>query len=193
MTKRTTISKKVRFEVFRRDSFTCQYCGRKAPDVVLECDHILPVAEGGENDMMNLITSCRDCNRGKGKVKLDDSHVVEKQRTRLDELNERREQMEMLLEWREELLDVEEHQVDAAESIIQKVTGDDSCLSEFGRTNMMKLIDRFGLEEVLTACVISYRKYYKKTDSSWEFAFNKIGGICYNRKYRSDEYAEQDH
>ena len=43
----------------------CQYCGQSAPDVVLEVDHIVPVAEGGDNDIMNLITSCRDCNRGK--------------------------------------------------------------------------------------------------------------------------------
>lgn len=33
--KRTSIGKKTRFEVFKRDSFTCQYCGQKAPDVIL--------------------------------------------------------------------------------------------------------------------------------------------------------------
>lgn len=65
--KRKAISKKLRFEVFKRDSFTCQYCGRKAPDVVLEVDHIKPVAQGGTNTILNLITSCRECNRGKGK------------------------------------------------------------------------------------------------------------------------------
>ena len=31
--KRRAVSKKLRFEIFKRDSFTCQYCGRKAPDV----------------------------------------------------------------------------------------------------------------------------------------------------------------
>lgn len=30
MAKRKSLSKKIRFEVFKRDSFTCQYCGRKA-------------------------------------------------------------------------------------------------------------------------------------------------------------------
>ncbi len=64
--KRKAIPKSVRFEVFKRDNFTCQYCGRKAPDVVLEVDHINPVANGGENDILNLVTSCRDCNSGKG-------------------------------------------------------------------------------------------------------------------------------
>ncbi len=55
MAKRKAISKKVRFEVFKRDSFTCQYCGAKAPDVVLNCDHIEPVSKGGTNKLLNLI------------------------------------------------------------------------------------------------------------------------------------------
>jgi len=35
MTERKTISKKIRFEVFKRDSFTCQYCGKSAPEIIL--------------------------------------------------------------------------------------------------------------------------------------------------------------
>lgn len=69
-TRRKPITKKLRFEVFKRDAFTCQYCGRMAPDVILDVDHINPVSNGGDNDIVNLITSCKDCNRGKGKRKL---------------------------------------------------------------------------------------------------------------------------
>ena len=65
MAKRKNLSKSVRFEVFKRDSFKCQYCGKSAPDVVLEVDHIIPVSKGGDNDISNLITACFDCNRGK--------------------------------------------------------------------------------------------------------------------------------
>lgn len=72
MAKRKNIPKSIRFEVFKRDSFKCQYCGRSAPDVILECDHIHPVSEGGDNSLLNLITSCRDCNRGKGKKLLNE-------------------------------------------------------------------------------------------------------------------------
>jgi hypothetical protein len=68
---RKPISKGTRFEIFRRDRFTCQYCGRRPPEVVLEVDHIIAVAEGGGNDDMNLVTSCVDCNRGKGKKRLE--------------------------------------------------------------------------------------------------------------------------
>ena len=45
---RKAISVKLRFEVFKRDNFTCQYCGRKSPDVILHVDHIDPVKNGGD-------------------------------------------------------------------------------------------------------------------------------------------------
>lgn len=60
---RKPIPNYIRFQVFKRDRFTCQYCGRSG--VELEVDHIQPVANGGTNDLDNLITACKDCNRGK--------------------------------------------------------------------------------------------------------------------------------
>ncbi len=54
-----------RFSVLQRDNFTCQYCGRKAPDVVLEVDHKVPRSKGGGNEIENLITACQLCNSGK--------------------------------------------------------------------------------------------------------------------------------
>lgn len=68
--KRKPISKRIRFEIFKRDLFTCQYCGNTPPSVILECDHINPVSKGGTNDEHNLITSCFNCNRGKSNVEL---------------------------------------------------------------------------------------------------------------------------
>lgn len=63
---RKQISTKTRFEVFKRDGFTCQYCGAHPPAVILHVDHIHPVADGGTNDEDNLVTSCDRCNLGKG-------------------------------------------------------------------------------------------------------------------------------
>jgi hypothetical protein len=68
---RRPLSARTRFEVFKRDEFTCQYCGRKAPDVALHIDHIVAVANGGTDDAMNLLTACSDCNLGKSAVPLD--------------------------------------------------------------------------------------------------------------------------
>ena len=69
-----TLSVRSRFEVFKRDSFTCGYCGRTPDDkgVKLEVDHITPRAAGGGDEMTNLVTSCWDCNHGKAAKSLDD-------------------------------------------------------------------------------------------------------------------------
>jgi hypothetical protein len=63
---RKPLSKKLRFDTFKRDGFKCVYCGSQPPTVVLEADHIIPVKLGGKNQIENLVTSCFKCNRGKG-------------------------------------------------------------------------------------------------------------------------------
>lgn len=57
---------KLRFEIFKRDKFVCQYCGGKPPESVLVVDHVHPVSKGGSDEQENLITSCERCNQGKG-------------------------------------------------------------------------------------------------------------------------------
>ncbi len=66
-----SINAKLRFEVFKRDNFICQYCGKKTPEVILEADHIIPESKGGITELENLTTSCFECNRGKGASLLD--------------------------------------------------------------------------------------------------------------------------
>lgn len=67
-----SISVRTRFEVFKRDHFTCVYCGRRPPDVLLEADHLVPRAAGGSDDIDNLVTACWDCNHGKADRLLDE-------------------------------------------------------------------------------------------------------------------------
>jgi hypothetical protein len=64
-TTRRTLSARTRFEVFKRDEFQCRYCGRRSPEVILEVDHVVPVCEGGDDDPINLVTACWECNSGK--------------------------------------------------------------------------------------------------------------------------------
>ena len=184
MAERKNLSKKTRYEVFKRDNFRCQYCGRSSPEVILEVDHIVPVAEGGKNDMMNLITSCRDCNRGKGKVLLDDNAILKKQKAELEELNEKREQMEMMIQWRSELRSMEVKQVDAINELI--ITMTDYELSDSGRRDVINFLKRFGFNEVYEAAEISFSRYYKGDNYSFNKALNKIGGICFNRRRQGD-------
>lgn len=65
-----SISKKIRFEVFKRDGFKCAYCGQSPPTVILEVDHIDPKSKGGKDDINNLLTACFGCNRGKTNIPL---------------------------------------------------------------------------------------------------------------------------
>lgn len=60
-----TVSKRVRYEVLRRDGYACRYCGAMAPDVKLTIDHVMPVALGGDDQPTNLVAACFDCNAGK--------------------------------------------------------------------------------------------------------------------------------
>lgn len=59
------VSKRLRYEVMRRDNFTCRYCGKKAGETELTIDHVVPVALGGDDQPTNLVTACAGCNAGK--------------------------------------------------------------------------------------------------------------------------------
>lgn len=186
MAERRVLSKKTRFEIFKRDKFTCQYCGRMAPDVILEVDHIKPVAKGGKNDLLNLITSCRDCNRGKRDNILSDDVEIKKQQAQLLDLADKREQLKMMVEWKRELLESQKEQIEAINNLIESITG--MVLTESGKQNMVKYLNRFSFEEVWEATKISFGKYF---DGSWsdsiaqktfKQSLDKIGGICFNKQ-----------
>lgn len=70
-----SISKRLRFEVLRRDSHTCRYCGDSAPDVKITIDHVVPVSLGGTDTAENLVAACVDCNGGKSSSQPDAEFV----------------------------------------------------------------------------------------------------------------------
>ena len=181
MAKRKSISKKTRFEVFKRDSFTCRYCGTAAPTAVLRIDHIQPVSKGGDNDLLNLITACFDCNAGKSDRLLSDDSVVQKQKAQLDELQERREQIEMMLDWRNGLRNLADVEVDGVSAAWVALSG--YRLNDRGRVQARTLIKKYGLE----ACLIAVEKAESYllvgddslyTPDSVELAWKRVGGIC---------------
>jgi 5-methylcytosine-specific restriction enzyme A len=70
-TLRINLSSEVRKYVFERDNYHCQSCQKV--DITaknLQVDHIIPLAQGGSNDMSNFQTLCAKCNREKS-AKLD--------------------------------------------------------------------------------------------------------------------------
>ena len=158
--KRKNIPNKLRFEVFKRDSFTCQYCGQSAPNVVLEVDHLLPVSKGGDNDILNLITSCWTCNNGKSNILLTDNTMLEKQKAQLDELNEKRLQLEMMIEWRESLNNLDD---DIAQKIADYFGGQANCdVNETGLKKIKQWTKKFTYQQILEAVELSVNQYVKK-------------------------------
>lgn len=180
---REPISKKLRFEVFKRDKFTCQYCGRAAPDVLLHVDHLQPVAEDGTNDILNLITACRDCNLGKGSRELSDDSAVIKQKKQLDELQERREQLQLMVEWQRGLIDLD---MDTACELAcfwnEMVPGYETDMPRVEYIRHM--LKKYSAPEILSAIRISTSTYLRYdddgdyTEASVHKAWEYIERIC---------------
>ena len=64
--KKYKLNPKLRWQVLKRDNFTCQYCGAKSIDgVPLHIDHKVARSMGGRDVIDNLITACEECNVGK--------------------------------------------------------------------------------------------------------------------------------
>ena len=191
MANRKPLSKKMRFEVFKRDKFTCQYCGRTAPDVILEVDHIKPVSKGGTNDLINLVTSCKDCNRGKGKRELSDDSAVKVQQEQLKELAKKSEQLEMMIKWKDELLALGDREVDVICDYINETY---SCtVHESGRNHIKIWLKKYSVEELISAVDDAFTRerfepnkafdlipkcaYYNKNPIRWD-----IQQVLYLRK-----------
>ncbi|PWH14555.1 MAG: HNH endonuclease [Anaerolineae bacterium] len=66
--------KLTRREVFRRDNYTCQYCGRKVANLTI--DHVLPRHLGGTHTWTNVVAACPACNHQKGGRRLEEAHMT---------------------------------------------------------------------------------------------------------------------
>jgi len=97
--KRKGLSRRTRFEIFKRDGFVCKYCGRSPAAAPLHVDHVVPVIDGGSSGPENLVTACDDCNLGKSAVSLDDIRLqaVVVSRDSLEKQKEHAEQIAAFL------------------------------------------------------------------------------------------------
>lgn len=60
----------VAWNVFKRDSYECRYCGRRG--LPLTVDHVELWEDGGPTIEDNLISACRRCNKTRGRMKYED-------------------------------------------------------------------------------------------------------------------------
>lgn len=64
-----------RRNVFKRDRFTCQYCGRQPGSEELTIDHIVPRSRGGGSNWTNCVLACVDCNHRKADRTPAEAHL----------------------------------------------------------------------------------------------------------------------
>lgn len=65
--------KLTRREIFRRDNYTCQYCGRTGTNLTV--DHVIPRHLGGQHVWANVVAACSPCNHQKGGRQLEEAHM----------------------------------------------------------------------------------------------------------------------
>lgn len=110
---RKALSKRLRFEIFKRDGFKCLYCGVSPTEKVLRVDHVKPVVDGGGDEPANLVTSCFDCNSGKGPVPLEKRKHAAGIATAAD-----KEHAEQIREWLKVQREIEEAKSDVVGDLL---------------------------------------------------------------------------
>lgn len=160
-----SVTPRKRFETLKRDKFTCQYCGAKAPDAILHVDHIVPFSKGGTCDIMNLVTSCADCNNGKSDKRLSDDAVVVKSRKQAELSQHKKQTLGEMAQWQAELASMDE-EVAAVNVVLAKA----NChLSEIGARDVRRIVKKYGVADLLSALASEIASgYFDKTFTAVE-------------------------
>lgn len=170
------ISKSLRFEVFKRDSFTCQYCGRQTPSVVLEIDHLIPKSKGGSDDINNLITSCFDCNRGKGNVPLAVLKITDTKKQEMQRLKEKQQQIEAYEKFVEEQKAKEGQIINDINEYWSSLCENQFVLNENGLSSVRNFLRNLTPMEVKEAMSIASHSV-----EDIEERFRYFCGVCRNK------------
>lgn len=176
MAARKSLSKKLRFDVFKRDGFQCIYCGATPPSVLLHVDHITPVVAGGGNEIDNLVTACQPCNLGKSATLLS---VVPK--SLKEKATDAQELEDQLKGYQSVLAAVRDRIEGDAWQVAHVFNGlfDPGCKT-FDRAWFMSIkrfIERLGLHETVVAMEIATtKKAYSRTQ-----CFKYFCGICWSK------------
>lgn len=179
-----SLSKKVRFEVFKRDGFQCAYCGNTPPKVVLEVDHVTPKSRGGDDNLHNLLTACFDCNRGKRDVPLD--QIPPPLRENFEALKEREQQ---LREYSLYLTSVEHRfasDIDEISRLFESCYPEWSFVERFKHTTLRRFLQDLSKHEIMEALRISISKFPQNNEADRNNAIRYMCGICW-KKIKSEQ------
>jgi hypothetical protein len=176
MTDRKPIGKSVRFKVFKRDGFVCQYCGNKPPSVVLEIDHIHPVSEGGNNHMDNLITACFDCNRGKSNGLL--SSVPPSLEERAVLMREKQDQIKSYEKLLREIKKSEDARIDVIDSVFRNYYQGFQLSEKFKSSSLRQFTQNLPIDVVEGAMIKACSRIAGRGGSG-DDAIKYFCGICW--------------
>lgn len=176
---RKRISTRCRFEIFKRDKFVCQYCGQSPPAIILHVDHIIAVANGGGDEMENLITSCQACNLGKSDVPIN--QVSKPLKERLNEDRERAQQLKEYNAMLRELRSAKDENFKIVSDALMSAKGnnpDEWQISGDWAVTARTLLRRLPAEMIVDAVRIADEKIGFK-DREYK-AFKYFCGVCWN-------------
>lgn len=171
-----------RFEVFKRDCFTCQYCGRTPPAVILHCDHIIPVSDSGGDEETNLLTSCQDCNLGKSNISL--GQVVQPIADRMAEATEKRQQIEAFNRFLSEEREREDEEIDGIgfywfNQFCKPGDEDKYTFSNHRKSSIRNFLRKMTSMQIRDAADIAHSRQPPRVneDRTWRY----FCGICWKR------------
>lgn len=179
------LSKRTRFEVFKRDKFTCAYCGRRPPEVMLEVDHVHPKCDGGSDEMDNLVTSCEACNRGKAGKGLGDVAPAVDEATRLEAMQEMAERAALLKQQMEAAAEAREVEDECARSVVGAWIEAGGYVTKETLPDYLRSVRRFVLSldmhslhrAVDVASAWRRRTKYADEDDAWRY----FCGVCWKQ------------
>ena len=170
-----SVSKKIRFEVFKRDGFRCGYCGKTPPAIILEVDHIQPKSKSGKDDINNLITACFDCNRGKKNIELD--KVPYQMQENLEALKEKEGQ---LREYRNYIKKIEKRtndEIREINNIYNNQYKEWAFSDNFVNSSLRRFLQLLPVHSVKEALYIAISRYPNNQDRVIPY----FCGICWNK------------
>lgn len=173
MSQRKSTGKRLRFRIFERDGFTCQYCGKRPPEVILHIDHVFPVSKGGKDEIENLLTSCADCNLGKSTFEIGKSpkRVLQSQ----DDLQEKYDQLKAFYTLQKKMDFVRREMINDLEDYWNELWQDE-MIGDQGLASLRRFMRLFSVDEIKDAMDIAKSKIYRSRD-----AFKYTCGILHTK------------
>ena len=168
----------LRFEVFKRDGFTCRYCGKRPPETVLEVDHIIPRSKGGTDIIENLVTSCFECNRGKSNRMLHELTPEMQENAAL--LKEKNEQMKAFYKYQKDTEKIVEKAVNTLSNYWFELSAQQHTLSTTEKVGIKNFLKTFTIPEIKEAMEISTKIY------DFHDRFKYFCGILVNKRLKKD-------